>query len=646
MAQNLAVPNAVPEGTPRAGQDLAVPDTALRLGLVSDSIMVGRTQAELFNAIGRARSAFRGIAGWPTLDEVLQAYSGEFLASHGQAAWVAAGGERTHDGTTTCRHVSLMAVEAVQRAVARSGGLLWQDLDGVTWAVRLVPSPGEGRDRFFGFSISWNGSALNLDPAARNRYARALRKVIEAPAPGVAQARQGLIETARQMRLYTPAEQMLWAIHQAVMTQRCSTVLLPDVLLGQYIWGGDRASWPQDWRGELMAILKSLMLLRSEVLRLSPSQWKPRVGAASVAVAHVQLLEMLRTGTVFCRDCCPLWSTGQRHSHFLIQVGLGFLGVLENFVTGNAECGRTYDFTTVLKGEPGKLVRDARKSHEIITVNAPAAILGPAKWSPLRGSPARLLQAFPPEITRETSGRFSRAQAKPRIITEAKVPGVRPDDLVVCPVLSPSDRYVTFGGNGRRPGMGYTIVGKKGRGWLAKCGYAVVDDVVAVRRTIKRFFMGLDTLAQQVGITAVGLRPVANGPEWLTLNDLRQMAQTQVCYQALRTVHLRIYAPEDYSQRIRACLEKAGSFATAQKDNNAVPFPIARARREDLPMVLNRLRIRQVEIARRAEIAQPSVSAFMTGKRPWPNRVLKVVDAMIAERSADEVTEKSGTERQ
>src|SRR5207247_808856 len=47
-----------------------------------------------------------------------------------------------------------------------------------------------------------------------------------------------------------------WAIHLAVINQRSSEVVLPDVLLGQALWGGNRQRWPKNWRAYLLAQLR------------------------------------------------------------------------------------------------------------------------------------------------------------------------------------------------------------------------------------------------------------------------------------------------------------------------------------------------------------------------------------------------------
>jgi hypothetical protein len=47
-----------------------------------------------------------------------------------------------------------------------------------------------------------------------------------------------------------------WAIHLAVITQRSPDIVLPDVLLGQVFWGGDKKAWPSNWRGWLLTRLE------------------------------------------------------------------------------------------------------------------------------------------------------------------------------------------------------------------------------------------------------------------------------------------------------------------------------------------------------------------------------------------------------
>jgi hypothetical protein len=62
-----------------------------------------------------------------------------------------------------------------------------------------------------------------------------------------------------------------------VLAQRSSVVLIPDVFVGEAVWG-QRGRWPQDWRRDLMQTFRSLSLLHSEVLRLDGPGWRPKLG--------------------------------------------------------------------------------------------------------------------------------------------------------------------------------------------------------------------------------------------------------------------------------------------------------------------------------------------------------------------------------
>jgi hypothetical protein len=259
--------------------------------------------------------------------------------------------------------------------------------------------------------------------------------------------------------------------------------------------------------------------------------------------------------------------------------------------------------------------------------------MGNANWSPLKGAPSRIMQALVREVTRVPRGHRSARPDKADVLIGNQVSGEKPNTPVKCPLLAPNGRYVTFGGNGNRAGMGYTIVGKQGKGWLNKCGFPVSDDFPALRKATKDFFANLNKVVQILGLTIVGLQPTAGGVQWLTIGDLCQMVKSRACWRALTTLHLRVYGPEDYLDRIRVCMEQAGDF-TIIPGGNADNEPIAATGQgSDLAGLLARLKITQVEIAKRLGITQPSVSDFVNGVRPWPERVRQGVEEIITERS-------------
>src|SRR5262249_6750098 len=148
-----------------------------------------------------------------------------------------------------------------------------------------------------------------------------------------ADVRAQLQRAAQGLRLYERAACGLWALHAAVLAQRSSLVLLPDVTLRQVVWGG-RRGLPPHWRAQLGAVLRSLLSLRWASSRFNTHGWQPRFGAQAVAVSYVEDLRVSRPDEDRCRPCCGLHGRGVPHGHFLVGVGHGFLGALELFANG------------------------------------------------------------------------------------------------------------------------------------------------------------------------------------------------------------------------------------------------------------------------------------------------------------------------
>jgi hypothetical protein len=195
------------------------------VGSLADTVMVDVTQAHMFSCVGRTRSPFGRVGDWPTLDDALSSRSRRVLAELGESRWSAAGGVLGPDGQPTCLLTSPLATAAVREAADRPGGVLWTDATGLVWAVRLVPVAGLQDGPYFGFAVG----GLPADPRGKRAGS---------PARSVASARRRLQAGGAHLWLGPRAEQVLWAVHLAVVAQRRSVVLLPDVLLGQAVWGG------------------------------------------------------------------------------------------------------------------------------------------------------------------------------------------------------------------------------------------------------------------------------------------------------------------------------------------------------------------------------------------------------------------------
>src|SRR5205823_9670901 len=89
---------------------------------------------------------------------------------------------------------------------------------------------------------------------------------------------------------------VIWAVQHAVVVQRRSWITLPDILLGQVVWGA--SGWPRNWRA---------------FLRRQLERWASDPPALT-GVRHGEWDQV--TGP--CPDACPLRGVGKRHGHFAV----------------------------------------------------------------------------------------------------------------------------------------------------------------------------------------------------------------------------------------------------------------------------------------------------------------------------------------
>ena len=272
-----------PSAKAKPGTQLALPDA------IPAMAMIDGTQADMFRVIGELRGPFQHLASWPTLEEVLATNSKRFLEQHGEQKWQEVGGCIDSHGRHSCERTSTLMVQALTAVAEAGGGLLWTDKKGMTRAMRLCPVRHRGKDTLYAFAIEWKDSSQQ----AGN------------PNLPLSQARAALEKQGGRLRLASRAEQMLWVIHSQVLEQKCSKVIVPDVLLGAVVWGGNQNNWPDDWRTDVFQTLASLMSLHSEVFRLPSTGWPPRLGACSVAVSSVARLSDVPFEEDRCRPECP-----------------------------------------------------------------------------------------------------------------------------------------------------------------------------------------------------------------------------------------------------------------------------------------------------------------------------------------------------
>ena len=229
----------------------------------------------------------------------------------------------------------------------------------------------------------------------------------------------------------------------------------------------------------------------------------------SLAVATVEQLWVTRPEENHCRPDCPMWGSTERHDHFYVQAGYGFLGALEKYVAKDESDYRTYDFEKVTDDEAKEELKEARKAGQIVSVSVPTALFGRAKWAELPEERARIIDALMGEVTRPLPPKKSGRADHAFVLQGNRVPGLKPRSEVVCPFLRAKGRHVAFCGNGDRRGMGYQIVGQNGRGWLYKSGYRVPHDPRELAREVRSFLKHLAGVCDLIGLTAVGLDPTS-----------------------------------------------------------------------------------------------------------------------------------------
>jgi hypothetical protein len=592
--------------------------------------MCDRNQEQLFAAVGRTWSPFAGVANWPWLEDVIAQQSRKLLDKVGDEMWQRAGGridEQT--GEPTFRKNARVVSEIVRKLADKYGGMLYRDKRGVGWAVRLLPGPGNEREIRLGLGVTWFGNPRLADPEARDDSLKAVQNKLESTGPD--EDRRRLEQLADLMRLYNRAEQLLWLIYDAVRKQRSSVVVLPDEKLAGAIWGGHNR--PRNWRQHIYEALTSLSGLAIEQLHVTRGGWSPRLDMKSIAVASVKRLEPTPSKAVCDVERCPLRGSDIGHGHFVVQIGLGFLGVLERHAVQDAEDHRVYDFEKSW-GNAGKEIKEAQREGRLVTVNLPVKIFGSAKWSELSVERQRIIQALIREVTRPVAKKgaaHSDRNDGAEVIVGNRVPGRSSRQMVTCPLLPSSGTYVAFNGNGQRRGLGYRIVGGRRTGWLHKCGYNVSGERRSVAREVRRFLDDLRAVAPILGLTSVGYH--RGTKSWADFERLRTIARQRKCLTQLEQHELRIFGPPDYQDRLRRHLEEHGRLLIPKLDDvvETREKPPVSQDSTTIRQRMHQLGMTHERLAKHLGCSQQFVTQVLNGKRPWPARTYDRAAAYLGE---------------
>ena len=466
------------------------------------------------------------------------------------------------------------------------------DEAGVTWLWAGVGESAVGLT-WLGPGHVWDADWAAARPAQVARCRESMRAA-------TGHTHQTELETvARGLRLGELARRVLYSVHRAVLAQKSSRVTVSGGWLAAMCWGTGRSARPRHWRSVLREILRGLSWLHvADAVPDGPPAFGPR----TVLITHAGDLR----GTE--HDACPgdCGARGDaRHHHFEIDIGPGFLGLLEQFGRDPGGTGvRTYQFpvsgkrTAVTLGILGKTGR-------VVSVFLPALLGEPGKCRTIGVGGHRVLQALVREATRPSKPEPD-ADRRVGVVTGGRVRSYSGRRAVPCELLDPTGAYAGFNGNGKRKGMGFRLAGDWG--WPAKVGYP--------RDAAPAYLDDLAGLAEPLQLTVVGVGP---SDAVYSLSQLRGMVGSATDRKVLGRIDVRVYAPPDYARRW------CGYFG----------WPDAAGRVEDRPVLDLRAGMRSRGLSCRTLAAgvgcdHSFLSKVLKGAKQWPPGLLEKVGAYLA----------------
>jgi hypothetical protein len=294
------------------------------------------------------------------------------------------------------------------------------------------------------------------------------------------------------------SERVFWCIHERILQAKRSVTRIPDVLLVNRIWSGTKR--PRHWRATLTLALESLCWLH---LSVGNEDDPPAFGTDTALLTHTA--DLHRASNDQCDEDCPLVG-GPRHHHFALNIGRGFLGILERCKTDEEGGIRYYEFPARGSRTTGSNLRQLGKTGRLTSFYLPARLGSRLSSDALTLAQHRLLQVLIREGTRMRRGArkdFSEIE----VFEGNNVVDLSGRGKIVCPLLEANGRYMGFNGNKKRRGCGYLLL--SARGWLSKAGRSVTE--------LQPFLLDLSRLSAQLGLLVVGLLRGPGPAQWLKL---------------------------------------------------------------------------------------------------------------------------------
>ncbi len=428
---------------------------------------------------------------------------------------------------------------------------------------------------------------------------------------------------------------MVAAITQQVCKQRSGRIIVPDVLFGQLVWGGERHKWPKNWRQSLVKTLEKF--------------------ADKEMIEHATILEKEERNAE-CPPQCALFGRNLRHSHFQITLTTNdedhpqdkcfgtILGWLDIFGYGGAGENRRYlwnpkrfhadpevfverwELEDAQREEEEqkefiKTIRRLKKNGSLASVYFPILLFGSTRGMDLTINQQKIHRGITHELTRNKSKSTTDRIDKAEILIGGQVSQTEWSIASsLCPFLKRGVRYVGFNGNGsgkkkrKYHGRGYSLWS-----WMTRVGYALSDDAETRWQCVQRFFKDLDHLCHRFGFIVAGWHP--RNHDWLSFGCMKNLLRSSQGRRWLASCRIRIYTEADYLHRWRQLFAERSGFSIIpglDREENIESGPTDS--RNNFLEFIRVNKVTQKALAKQLEVSPSLVSKYLTGKRTWSEK--------------------------
>ncbi len=470
---------------------------------------------------------------------------------------------------------------------------IWTDGAGLPWAGNRIGG--------HWFVVAGLGPGWVFDPCGRRHHVEELARLQDELNASFAELPHRLNTRISQLHFGPKCERICWSIYRRALETKRSVFQIPDIQLRHRIWGRELDASPKNWRSSIRRWLESLGWLH--LASPEEADTVPELGRMTAILTH--FADLRGSSNDQCEEDCPARG-GSPHHHFLINIGRGFLGCLEQCSDVDDENGiRHYDFPARGSRETGANLKQLGRGGNLRSLYLPARLGEPAQCNTLTANQHRLLQAVFREMTRRRRNQ-RREYSEPEVITGTSVPDAQGRNNILCPHLD-GNKFVGFNGNGKRRGCGYCFTTEGG--WLVKAGYAQ-DDVLS-------FLTDLSALSRRLGLTVVGLVPGTHPHEWLTFDRMIYLARQSQRNALVQKANLRIYAPAGFENHWNELFGwPPPSLLTPTTDDD---------QRAEAAKLLEQSGAKRVELAIGIGMDRSLLSKILNGKRKCPDGFLNRV---------------------